>query len=289
MRRVFPESSRGRARPFKRFCPPLTHSPHADLSHPPSRFRCAANGHLQSLSVWQSGDASSFLSLLPVPSSPAARMIGDTFGSLPQPTDPVLATFQFSTSVTVDSFILTKDAIGFPSWWTTSPPPDLLDTPTQYPNLQTEGNSINRQGKQKHACELISRRARPAEDESVWPASEWANPRLAARSHSAGSGHSCYILAAIMQCMKLQLITCQSTSPLERDVRESLSHRAETAGIFLRADAFVIVMKLGTWCVCSGVTEFYIWREYSISPWSRRSVSMTTAVWADPDLYQRSY
>ncbi|KAF4113988.1 hypothetical protein G5714_006533 [Onychostoma macrolepis] len=119
MRRVFPESSRGKARPFKRFCPPLTHSPHANLSHPPSRFRCAANGHLQPLAVWQSGDASSFLPLLPVPSSPAARMIGDTFGSLPQP------------SVTVDSLILTKDAIGFPSWWTTSPPPDLLDTPTQ--------------------------------------------------------------------------------------------------------------------------------------------------------------
>ncbi|KAF4100116.1 hypothetical protein G5714_018312 [Onychostoma macrolepis] len=119
MRRVSPESSRGRARPFKRFCPPLIHSPHADLSHPPSRFRCAANDHLQSLSVWQSGDASSFLPLLPVPLSPAARMIGDTFGSLPQP------------SVTVDSPILTKDAIGFPSWWTTSPPPDLLDTPTQ--------------------------------------------------------------------------------------------------------------------------------------------------------------
>lgn len=52
-----------------------------------------------------------------------------------------------------------------------------------------------------------------------------------ARSHSAGSGHSCYILAAIMQCMKLQLITCQSTSPLERVVRESLSRRAETAGV----------------------------------------------------------
>ncbi|KAF4116797.1 hypothetical protein G5714_001350 [Onychostoma macrolepis] len=59
--------------------------------------------------------------LLPVPSSPAARMIGDTFGSLSQP------------SVTVDSLILTKDTIGFPSWWTTSSPPDLLDTPTLLP------------------------------------------------------------------------------------------------------------------------------------------------------------
>ncbi len=60
---------------------------------------------------------------------------------------------------------------------------------------------------------------------------QWANSQLAARSHSAGSGHSCYILAAIMQCMKLQLITCQSTSPLERDVRESLSRRVETTGV----------------------------------------------------------
>lgn len=66
---------------------------------------------------------------------------------------------------------------------------------------------------------------------SLPPHQQWANPRLAARSHSAGSGHSCYILAAIMQCMKLQLITCQSTSPLERDVRESLSRRAETTGV----------------------------------------------------------
>ncbi len=88
-RRVFPETSRGRARPFKRFCPPLTHSPHSHLSYPLSGFRCAANNHLQSLSKWQSGDASSFLPLLPVPLSLAARMIGDMLGSLPQPTGPV--------------------------------------------------------------------------------------------------------------------------------------------------------------------------------------------------------
>ncbi len=131
MRRVLPGTSRGGARPFKRFCPPLTHSPHSNLSHLPSRFRCAGNGHLQSLSAWQLGDASGFLPLLPVPSSPAAHVIGDTFGSLPQPTGPVPATFQSSTSVPVDSLILNKDAMGFPSWWTTSPPPDLLDTPTQ--------------------------------------------------------------------------------------------------------------------------------------------------------------
>ncbi len=131
MRRVLSETSRGRARPFKCFCPPLTHSPHSNLSRPPSRFRRAANGHLQSLSVWQSGDASCFLPLLPVPSSPVARVIGDTFGSLPQPTGPVPATFLSSTSVPVDSLILNEDAKGFPSWWTTSPPQDLLDTPTQ--------------------------------------------------------------------------------------------------------------------------------------------------------------
>lgn len=63
------------------------------------------------------------------------------------------------------------------------------------------------------------------------PHQQWANPRLAARSHSAGSGHSCYILAGIMQCMKLQMITCQSTLPPARDVRESLSCWAETAGV----------------------------------------------------------
>ncbi len=55
-RKVFPETSRDRARPFKRFCPPLTHSPHSHLSHPPSGFQCAANGHFQSLSEWQSGE-----------------------------------------------------------------------------------------------------------------------------------------------------------------------------------------------------------------------------------------
>ncbi len=94
MRRVFTETSRGRAKPFKRFFPPLTHSPHSVLSHPPSRFWCAANGHLQSLSGWQSGDASGFLPLLPVPSSPVARVMGDTFGFLPQPLGPIPVTFQ---------------------------------------------------------------------------------------------------------------------------------------------------------------------------------------------------
>ncbi len=121
MRRVFTDTSGGRARPSKRFCPPLTHSPHSDLSHPPNGFRCAAKKHLWSISGWQSRDASDFLPLLPVPSSTAARVIGDTFGFLPQPTGPILATIQPTN----------KDANDFPLWWMTSPPSDLFDTPTQ--------------------------------------------------------------------------------------------------------------------------------------------------------------
>ncbi len=84
MRRVSSDTTGGRARPFKRFCPVLTHSPHSDLPHPPSRFWCAANRHLQYISGWQSGDSSVFLPLRLVPLSPAARVIGDTFGFLPQ-------------------------------------------------------------------------------------------------------------------------------------------------------------------------------------------------------------
>ncbi len=122
-RRVFTDFLGGRARPFKRFCPPLTRYPHSDLPHPPSRFWCAEtpNSHLQSILGWQSGDASGFLPLLHVPPSPAACRIGDTFGFLPQPTSPVPATLQS----------MNKDAKDFPSWWTKSPPPDLIDTPTQ--------------------------------------------------------------------------------------------------------------------------------------------------------------
>ncbi len=129
MRRVSPETSRGRARPFKRFCLPLTHSPHSDRSNPPRRFQCAANGYLQmsfSVAVGRHIGPSP-----PTTCSFITRVIRDTFGSLPQPTSLVPATFQSSTSVPVDSLILNKDAKGFPSWWTTSPPPDLLDTPTQ--------------------------------------------------------------------------------------------------------------------------------------------------------------
>ncbi len=64
-----------------------------------------------------------------------ARMIGDTFGSLSQPTGPVQATFKSSTLVPVDSLILNKDAKGFPSWWI-KPPPDLLE---ELPSLLLKG------------------------------------------------------------------------------------------------------------------------------------------------------
>ncbi len=112
MRRVFTDTSVSRARPSKRFCPPLTHSLYSDLSHPRSGFWCAEKDHLRSISVWQSRDVSGFLPLLPVPPSPMARVIGDTFGFLPQPTGPILATLQPKN----------KDANFFPLWWMTSPP-----------------------------------------------------------------------------------------------------------------------------------------------------------------------
>ncbi len=45
-----------------------------------------------------------------------------------QRTGPAWATFQSSASL---SIIPNEDAEGFPSWWRTSPLPDLLDTPSQ--------------------------------------------------------------------------------------------------------------------------------------------------------------
>ncbi len=53
-------------------------------------------------------------------------MLGDTVGSLLQCTDPVPATFQSSTSLSINP---NKDAEGFPSWWRASLLPGLLDTP----------------------------------------------------------------------------------------------------------------------------------------------------------------
>ncbi len=55
-------------------------------------------------------------------------MLGDTVGSLQQRTDPVPATCQSSTSLSINP---NKDAEGFPSWWRASLFPGLLDTPSQ--------------------------------------------------------------------------------------------------------------------------------------------------------------
>ncbi len=67
--------------------------PHSGLSHPPPGVWCAERVHQhQPLSVWHSGDASGFLPLPPVPSAPAARVIGDTPGSLLQRMGPTQAT-----------------------------------------------------------------------------------------------------------------------------------------------------------------------------------------------------
>ncbi len=128
MRRAF-STLRGETRPLKRICPPPTRSPHSDLSYPPLRVRCAERVHQHhSSSVWQLGDASGLPPLPSIPLPPADHMIGDTLGYLLQRTGPSPATFQSSASL---SFIPNKDAGGFPSWWRTSPLPDLLDIPSQ--------------------------------------------------------------------------------------------------------------------------------------------------------------
>ncbi len=56
------------------------------------------------------------------------RVLGDTVGSLLQRMDPVPATCQSSTSLSINP---NKDAEGFPSWWRVSLLPGLLDTPSQ--------------------------------------------------------------------------------------------------------------------------------------------------------------
>ncbi len=128
MRRAF-STLRGETRPLKRICPPPTRSPHSDLSYPPLRVRCAERVHQHhSSSVWQLRDASGLTPLPSIPLPPADHMIGDTLGYLLQRTGPSPATFQSSASL---SFIPNKDAGGFPSWWRTSPLPDLLDIPSQ--------------------------------------------------------------------------------------------------------------------------------------------------------------
>ncbi len=128
MRRAF-SSLRDETRPLNRICPPPTRSPHSDLSYPPLRFRCAERVHQHhSSSVWQLGDASGLPPLPSIPLPPADHVIGDTIVYLLQRTGPAPATFQSSALL---SIIPNKDARGFPSWWRTSPLPDLLDTSSQ--------------------------------------------------------------------------------------------------------------------------------------------------------------
>ncbi len=119
---------RGEARPQKCICPPQTRSPHSDLSQPPLEVWCAERVHPHFSSVWQLGDASVFPPPQSVLLPPAGHVLGDTVGSLLQRTDPMLATFQSSTSLSINP---NKDAEGFPLWWRASLLPGLLDTPTQ--------------------------------------------------------------------------------------------------------------------------------------------------------------
>ncbi len=119
---------RGEARPRKRFCPPRTRSPHLNLSQPPFEAWCADLVHPHFYSGWQMGDAFVFPPLQLIHSPPVSRMIGDTAVSLLQCTEPVPATRQPSTSL---SIILNKDAEGSPSRWRVPLLPGLLDTPSQ--------------------------------------------------------------------------------------------------------------------------------------------------------------
>ncbi len=97
MRRVV-SPLRGEARPRKRFCPPRTRSPHLNLSQPPFEAWCADPIHPHFHSGWQLGVV--FPPLQPV-SPPASRMLGDTAVSLLQCTEPVPATRQPSTSLSI--------------------------------------------------------------------------------------------------------------------------------------------------------------------------------------------
>ncbi len=119
---------RGEARPQKHICPPQTRSPRSDLSQPPPEAWCAERVHPNFSSVWQLRDVFVFPPLQSVLLPPVGRVLGDTVGSLLQRTDPVLATCQSSTSLSINP---NKDAGGFPSWWRTSLLPGLLDTPSQ--------------------------------------------------------------------------------------------------------------------------------------------------------------
>ncbi len=103
-------------------------SPHSNLSQPPLEAWCAERVHPHFSSVWQLGDASVFPPLQSVLSPPAGRVFGDTVGSLLQRSDPVPATCQSSTSLSINP---NKDAEGSPSWWRVPLLPGLLDTPSQ--------------------------------------------------------------------------------------------------------------------------------------------------------------
>ncbi len=119
---------RGETRPQKRICPPQMRSPRSNLSQPPLEAWCAERVHPHFSSVWQLGDAFVFPPLQSVLLPPAGHVLGNTVGSLLQRTDPVPATCQSSTSL---SIIPNKDAESFPSWWRESLLPGLLDTPSQ--------------------------------------------------------------------------------------------------------------------------------------------------------------
>ncbi len=107
-------------RPQKRFCPPRTRSPHSNLSQPHLEAWCAERVYPNFSSVWQLGDAFVSPPLQPVLSPPV--------GSLLQRSDPVPASRQSSTSLSVNP---SKDAEGSPSWWRVPLLPGLLDTPSQ--------------------------------------------------------------------------------------------------------------------------------------------------------------
>ncbi len=119
---------RGEARPQKRICPPQTRSPHSDLSQPPLRglvCRTSSPSFFLGLAVGRRVHLSPLQSIL-LP--PAGHVLGDTVGSLLERTDPVSATFQSSTSLSINP---NKDTEGFPSWRRASLLPGLLETPTQ--------------------------------------------------------------------------------------------------------------------------------------------------------------
>ncbi len=121
---------RGEVRPQKRICPPQTHSPRSELSnhHPRLGVQNEQKVHPYFSSVWQVGDAFVFPPLQSVLLTPADRVLGDTVGSLLQRMDPMPATCQSSTSLSINP---NKGAGGFPSWWRASLLPGLLDTSSQ--------------------------------------------------------------------------------------------------------------------------------------------------------------